>query len=195
MELSDIEKVKLFITSLIQEDLSDEGLMDASKELFKDTANLLNKDFMEALLSRRVSQALANINIIVEFAYRGSPVAQLLTGVDRLFGLGSEKNESEGIFWLERSYRGRNATAAMILYTVYASGIGVFEDMVKARSYLNSAADLNVPKAQYMLALMSLSGEGGEVDEDHAIEYMYRAAKNHCQDAIEFLSRSELILS
>lgn len=195
MELSDIEKVKRFITSLIQKELNDEDLKRESNEFFKDSANLLNKDFMEALLSRRANNALVNVNIIVEYAYRGSPVAQLLTGVGRLTGLGAEKNQSEGIFWLKRSYGGKNTNAAMILYTVYASGIGVFEDMAKARTYLNGAADLNVPKAQYMLAQMLFSGEGGVVDEDHAIEYMYRAAKNNCQDAIEFLSKNELTLS
>ncbi|WP_167404778.1 tetratricopeptide repeat protein [Vibrio penaeicida] len=193
--MSDIEKVKRFITSLIQKDLSDEDLTRESNEFFKDTANLLNRDFIEALISRRANNALVNVNIIVEYAYRGSPVAQLLTGVGRLLGLGADKNESEGIFWLKRSYCGKNTNAAMILYTVYASGIGVFEDMAKARTYLNGAADLNVPKAQYMFAQMLFSGEGGITDEDHAIEYMYKAAKNNCQDAIDFLSKNELTLS
>lgn len=189
MELSDIEKVKRFITSLIRKELNDEDLKRESNEFFKDSANLLNKDFMEALLARRVDNALVNVNIIVEYAYRGSPVAQLFTGVGRLVGLGAEKNESEGIFWLKRSYGGKNTNAAMILYTVYASGIGVFEDMAKARTYLNGAADLNVPKAQYMLAQMLFSGEGGAVDEDHAIEYMYKAVRTTARMLSNFCLR------
>lgn len=113
-------------------------------------------------------------------------------GVLKHGGTGVEKNTTEGIFLLNRSFASSNALSGFYLAGIYITGSCVKEDLAKAREYLRVSADLGVPKSQYWYAEMLLSGRGGAVDEEMGILYMSMAAENENEDAIAFLEENAL---
>lgn len=188
-----LEQIKKFVESITQDNISDDQLLARSNQFFQANCTEIDAEFINTLLSAKSEGLNVGIELMQEYAYKGSPAAQLAIGSLKLEGQNIEKNIPEAIFWLKRSYLGKNPKSGLILFSVYANGIGVAEDMVKAREYLKGSADLGVPKAQYYYAGMLIEGEGGSVDEESAIDYMFMAANNGYEDAITFLKENQLI--
>ncbi|MEA1988331.1 MAG: tetratricopeptide repeat protein [Pseudomonadota bacterium] len=192
--MSDLEKVKNFVASISEKDLSNEELLQKSNEFFAENCSEIDAEFINKLLSAKKEGSNIGLELMEEYAYKGSPAAQLAIGAIKLEGKGFAKNVPEAIFWLKRSYIGKNPKSGFMLSSVYANGIGVAENMYKAREYLKGSADLGVPKAQYYYyAVMLIDGEGGAVDEELAVDYMLLAANNGYEDAITFLKENGLI--
>ena len=191
--MTDIEKIKSFVASISSKDLDEKQLLDKSNEFFNENCSEIDAEFINRLLTNKAEGTNIGIELMQDYAYKGSPAAQLAIGTLKLEGKGIEKNLPEAIFWLKRAYIAKNPKSGLILSSVYANGIGVRESMVKAREYMKGSADLGVPKAQYYYAGMLLEGDGGSVDEERAIDYMFLAANNGNEDAIEFLTENELI--
>ncbi|MDP5460334.1 tetratricopeptide repeat protein [Alishewanella sp. SMS8] len=188
-----IEQAKKFIESLSEQDLSDDELLAKTNKFFSENCSEIDAEFVDKLLSSKAEGLNVGFELMEEYAYKGSPAAQLAIGALKLEGKGVVMNVHEAIFWLKRSFIGKNPKSGFLLFSVYANGIGVSENMVKAREYLKGSADMGVPKAQYYYAGMLLEGEGGEIDEELAIDYMFLAANSGYEDAITFLKDNELI--
>lgn len=189
----DIEKIKSFVESLSEVELSEDKLIERSNHFFAENCSEIDAEFINKLMNNKANGTLVGIELMEEYAYKGSPAAQVAIGVLKLEGKGVQKNMPEAIFWLKRAYIAKNPKSGLMLSSVYANGIGVKECMAKAREYMKGSADLGVPKAQYYYAGMLLEGEGGPVDEESAIDYMFLAANNGNEEAIEFLTENELI--
>ena len=190
---SNIEKVRDFINSLSNAELDDDELLEKSNQFFSTNCSEIDAEFVNRLLTNKAEGTNVGIELMENYAYKGSPAAQVAIGALKLEGKGVKQSVPEAIFWLKRAYIGKNPKAGLMLSSVYANGIGVKENMVKSREYMKGSADLGVPKAQYYYAGMLLEGEGGPVDEESAIDYMFMAANGGNEDAIEFLTINELI--
>lgn len=189
----DIHKAREFINALSEQELDDDELIQKSHQFFSEHCSEIEATFINSLLTAKAAEDGKAPQVIEEYAYKGSPTAQLSIGVLKLQGQGVEQNMAEGIFWLKRAYIGKNPKSGLILANIYANGIGVQENMMKCREYMKGSADLGVAKAQYFYAGMLLEGEGGPVDEASAIDYMVLAAENGYEEAIEFLTVNGLV--
>lgn len=188
-----LENVRNFVSSISEKDISDDELLQKTNKFFTENCSEIDAEFVNTLLSAKSEGANIGLELMESYAYKGSPAAQLAIGVLKLEGKGIEKNVPEAIFWLKRAYIGKNPKSGLILFSVYANGIGVTENLAKAREYLKGSADLGVPKAQYYYACMLIDGDGGPSDEETAIDYMYMSANNGYEDAVTFLKDNDLI--
>lgn len=189
----DITDVRYFVQSLSEDDLNNEDILAKSNKFFSENCSEIDAEFINCLMRNKSEGNNVGISLMEDYSYKGSPAAQLAIGALKLEGKGVDKNIPEAIFWLKRAYIGKNPKAGLMLSGIYSNGIGVQECMIKSREYMKGSADLGVPKAQYYYAGMLLEGEGGPVDEDEAIDYMFLAANNGSEEAIEFLTVNELI--
>jgi len=172
-----------FLESISDEDISDEEILQKADSFVNQNCEAKDAEFLSHVLNRKGNP----IELMEKYAFNGSGAAQISLGALKLEGKGVEKNISEAIFWLKRAFNSKNPKSGLLLFSIYVNGIGVNEDMAKARTFLKASADLGVPAAQYYYAGMLLEGEGGIFDEDTAMEYMVFAADNGHKPAIEFL--------
>lgn len=191
--MNKIESAKKFVASLSERELSDDELLHKFGEFFEDNCVDIDAEFLNKLFEAKADGLNIGFDLMEEYAYKGSPAAQLAIGALKLEGRGVPKNIHEGIFWLKRAYIGQNPNAGFLLCDIYANGIGVKENMEKARDYLKTSADLGVPKSQYFFAMMLLEGEGGAIEEDTAMGYMLNAAENGYEKAVEFLEENNIM--
>ena len=189
----DIKKVKAFVSSLSEKDIESDELIKKSNKFFAENCSEIDAEFINSLMTNKSKGTNIGIELMENYAYKGSPAAQLAIGSLKFEGKGVEQNIPEAIFWIKRAYISNNPKSGIMLSSIYSNGIGVQECMIKSREYMKGSADLGVPKAQYYYAGMLLEGEGGPVDEDEAIDYMFLAANNGSEEAIEFLTVNELI--
>lgn len=176
-------EVLVFLESLSEKDISDEEILQKADSFLNESCEAQDAEFLSHVLNRKGNP----IELMEKYAFSGSGAAQVALGALKLEGKGVEKNVSEALFWLKRAYNSKNPKSGLLLFSVYVNGIGVKEDMTKARAFLKVSADLGVPAAQYYYAGMLLEGEGGSFDEGAAMEYMAFAADNGHDQAIEFL--------
>ena len=191
--MSKNQQVKKFIESLSDQDLNDDELLAKSNEFFSENCSEVDAEFVDRIFLSKKEGLSFGIELMEEYAYKGSPAAQLAIGALKLEGKGVVKNVSEAIFWLKRSFQGKNPKSGLLLFSTYYNGIGVSENKIKACQYLKGSAEMGVPEAQYYYACMLLEGEDGEIDKDLAIDYMFLAANSGYEDAITFLKENELI--
>jgi TPR repeat protein len=191
--LINIKKVKAFVSSLSEKDIESDELIKKSNKFFAENCSEIDTEFINSLMENKSKGTNIGIELMENYAYKGSPAAQLAIGSLKFEGKGVEQNIPEAIFWIKRAYISNNPKSGIMLSSIYSNGIGVQECMIKSREYMKGSADLGVPKAQYYYAGMLLEGEGGPVDEDEAIDYMFLAANNGSEEAIEFLTVNELI--
>lgn len=174
----DIQKVRDFVESVSKNDIDNDELLEKSNQFFAENCSEIDAEFINRLMTNKAEGINVGFDLMEDYAYKGSPAAQLALGVLKLEGKGVEQNIPEAIFWLKRAYIGNNPKSGLMLSTVYSNGIGVKECMTKARKYMKGSADLGVPKAQYYYAGMLFEGEGGPVDEETGIDYMFKAANS-----------------
>ena len=189
----DLEKARQFVATLSEEDLEDEEKIEKFNSFFVENCEQLDAEFINKIINNKDLETENRVALMEEYAYKGSAAAQLTVGVMKLEGNGMTQNIPEAIFWLRRSYNGNNPKAGLILAGIYVNGISVKENLFKAREYVKASADQGVPKAQYLYALMLLDGDGGSIDENAAIEYMFFAANGGSEEALQFLQENELI--
>ncbi len=89
-----------------------------------------------------------------------------------------DAGEHETAFTIWRRLADQTDLAAMrnVAYML-RNGIGVTQDLRKARRYYRRAAELGYPAAMVNLGQMILEGEGGKADPKSAARYFYRAAR------------------
>ncbi|MEM1262515.1 MAG: hypothetical protein AAGH76_08965 [Pseudomonadota bacterium] len=189
-----IDNAREFIAALGDEELSDDELIARSAQFFEENVPGRDAEFAATLLQRKADGGgEAALGVIEEYAGRGAPAAQLALGAMMLTGTKMDKKEHEALFWLKRAYNGNSPKAGILLAAAYSGNSSLAVNMEKARAYMRGAADLGVPKAQYLYACMLLEGEGGPVDEETAIVYMLDAGRAQQEEALEFLSDNDLL--
>jgi hypothetical protein len=186
------EKIREFLDSLAIWDVEDDKWVESSITFFSDNLEKMDSEFVASLLREKKKGAGSLVGVMKEYAYKGSPAAQVAIGALMLEGKGIEKNTHEAVFWLKRACIGKNPNAGLLLSNVYANGLGVRESLIKARQYMQASADLGVSRAQYHYAMMLLDQEWGPVDEEEALRYMKIAAHNDYAQAIDFLKENGL---
>ncbi|MGN1468197.1 MAG: MobP3 family relaxase [Ruminococcus sp.] len=96
-------------------------------------------------------------------AKNGYVHANYYIGNQYYYGLGVERDIEEAVKCFDKSTLNGNASAPYILYKLYSEGTEIKQDVEKANVYLNVAAELDNPYAQYTLGKAEV--ERGNIDE------------------------------
>lgn len=103
-----------------------------------------------------------------------------------LRGMGTARNDAEGLRWLERSVALEDTRAMAFLASLYATGEIVARDEPKARELYRQAGEWGYPEAHYQYALMLQAGRGGDANSAKAIEHMEKLAEGgHARAAVD----------
>jgi TPR repeat protein len=116
-------------------------------------------------------------------AKKGDLTAQNALSYLYFNGIGTKKDTTQGLEWLQKAAKSGDERAAFDLGMMYLSGSNVKKDMQKAAKYLQIAADKGNSEAQYNLALMYYNGDGVKQDLKKAALLLEDAANNGHQGA------------
>jgi TPR repeat protein len=120
-------------------------------------------------------------------AVQGSAAAQLVYGIQCLYGDKSDAQASEGLFWLIRAANAGSAKAALLLAHAFLQGEKVRQDASRALAFAGVAASQGLPEGAFMLANMLLGTDGIPADQDRAIALLQEAACAGYQPAEQML--------
>ncbi|BAN35831.1 hypothetical protein SCD_n02020 [Sulfuricella denitrificans skB26] len=116
--------------------------------------------------------------LITNAAERGSDGAQLLLGIEYLYGDGGKPKDAKlAAHWLELAGEQNNAAAQQMLGDLYERGLGVPRNLTLSAAWRKKAATRGSTDAQFALGKMYLSGEGVEMNPEQAERWLKRAAK------------------
>jgi TPR repeat protein len=180
------QKILMLVKGWKSDEVNDEEILRRVGDFFDENCKQLDAQFGKELLGIR---GPARLDLVKTYAEKGSGVAQWMYGSMLTTGTHLKKDPSAAIFWLKRAYNNGAPRAGMALSAIYANGIGVRENLVKARLYLKQSVDHDVPAAQYSYGVMLLEGEGGEVNEQLGLQYVRAAAEAENEQAMEYLEK------
>lgn len=92
-----IQKIKEFVESLSESETDSDEILKKSNEFFSENCSEIDAEFINKLLTNKAEGANIGIELIQDYAYKGSPAAQLAIGALKLEGKGVEKNIPEEI--------------------------------------------------------------------------------------------------
>jgi TPR repeat protein len=101
----------------------------------------------------------------------------------------AEADRKEAVEWFAKAHQAGHKAAANRLGEAYRDGIGVLQQMEKARSFFQQAAEQGDANAMYNLAQMQNEGLGGLRDTDQALKWLARAADGGHGAASELVER------
>ncbi len=102
-------------------------------------------------------QCKEKIKELRQYAFNGSPKAQLVLGLTYLYGDGIEKNPQQAAKFIKKAARKKIPMAIMLLSDLYAKGIGVAQDTKKAKALLKKASDMGHAPAMFQLAMSTFN--------------------------------------
>lgn len=127
------------------------------------------------------------IDMLIQQAEKGSPVAQYNLGAFYYLGVKVEQNYPEAYRWLEKSAAQQNPLAQGLLGIMYFKGEGVTQDYQQAYTLLQQSADRGYAIAQAVLAGMYYAGQGMPPDHQKAYKWAVLAAANNQEGAKKLL--------
>lgn len=98
-------------------------------------------------------QCRKKIKDIRQYAFNGSPKAQLILGLAYRYGDGIEKNHQQAAKFIKKAAKNKMPAAIMHLSDLYSQGIGVSQDTHHAKSLLKKASDMNYAPAMFQLSM------------------------------------------
>lgn len=149
--------------------------------------NKLDVEFICGLFS--VGTSLTAKELIESHAHKGAPLAQLMIGILKLNGVKYSQNKPEAIFWLRRSYLGKNSKAGFVLFSIFANGNGIKANEKMAIRYLKGTADLGDCDAQYYYCKYLIANAKNNRNMDVAFHYLSLSAKNGNSEALALLKK------
>lgn len=136
-----------------------------------------NAQFNMGLLEAKGTSGTRNMEQafgwFLKAAEQGLPRAQFMTGFFYSSGEGCRKDHDEAMKWISKAAEQNDTEALLWLGDSYALN----DDMKKAFSHWKKAADLNHPKALYILAQCYEQGNMVEQNERQAFELYRKAAE------------------
>jgi TPR repeat protein len=117
----------------------------------------------------------------------GYALAQNTLGFMYLNGECCEKNVDESIKYFEASLADFDSSS-MTLAAMYNDGNGVEQDFAKALYYYKVASALGNADAMLKVGIMTLKGVGCEADQEKALSYIIKSAKNGNESAIQIVN-------
>ena len=93
-------------------------------------------------------------------------------------GLGAEKSQGRGFYWLRKAAYNLDITAQYDIGMMYLNGTNTKPNLPQALFWLERAADLDHPQAQYNLALMYYRGDATDENVSKAAIYLDKAARS-----------------
>lgn len=142
----------------------------------------------------------AETTMVTNAAERGSDGAQLLLGIEYLYGDGGKPKDAKlAAYWLGLAGEQNNAAAQQMLGDLYERGLGVPRNLALSAEWRKKAAIRGSTDAQLSLGKMHLSGEGIGKDLEQAEQWLKRAARKGNLEARVLLiqmykSRTTLLL-
>lgn len=119
----------------------------------------------------------AAVNYFAQAANRHHPEAIVKYALCLLQGVGTEPQPAEAVeLLLYAANNFDNAEAYENLGVAYLQGIGVVEDEMMGKAYIDTAAQMGRVQAQFYLALCYMNGWGCTVDSNIAILQLEKAA-------------------
>lgn len=123
---------------------------------------------------------------LLNAAQNGDPVSQRKLGQCYLLGKGIEKNNEEGIQWLQKSAENGNLDALVLLFGIYFKGeCGTAKNTEKGVSYLIKVADKKttdqktqetIAGFQAILGNLYETGNGVKKDAKEALKWLEKSA-------------------
>lgn len=129
-------------------------------------------------------------NILLQKALSGDVAAQANLGT--LYLLCKCQKLDQALIWLTIAAKQGNAQGQLNLATLYAEGLGVPQDRIKARKlYQQAAAQDDIASkglAEYHLALLYAQGLGAKKNMNKAVELLKQSAEHGDGDAKELIN-------
>ena len=122
------------------------------------------------------------------FAKRGDTDAQFELGLRYLTGEGFEKNEEEGIAWLQKAAEAGHLRAMHVYGSLFEDGVTVPKDPAKAVEWYEKSANGGFVMAQHALAVAYELGQGVKKDGAKAAEWFEKAAAQNYPPAMAALA-------
>lgn len=97
-----------------------------------------------------------------ELAEKGNSAAEVVIGRSYYTGVGSQQSYSTALLWFQKAAAQKNPDALFFLGLMYEWGHGVRQDVNKAQSLLDEAANLGQRSAEVEAAGMRMEGEAAE---------------------------------
>lgn len=122
------------------------------------------------------------------FAERGDTDAQFELGLRYLTGEGFDKNEEEGVRWLEKAAEAGHLRAMHVYGSLFEDGVTVEKDLAKAVQWYEKAANGGFVMAQHALAVAYELGQGVKQDKAKAAEWFEKAAAQNYPPSMSALA-------
>ena len=139
---------------------------------------LLAAPLDEALLSFKAKEYNKAFTLYEQEAKKENTKAQRALSYLYFNGLGAQKSQERGFYWLNKAAYNLDTTAQYDLGMMYLNGQNMEQKLDKAKFWLERAADLDHPQAQYNLALMYYRGDATDQNVSKAAIYLDKAARN-----------------
>ncbi len=122
------------------------------------------------------------------FANRGDTDAQFELGLRYLTGEGFDKNEEEGVRWLEKAAEAGHLRAMHVYGSLFEDGVMVEKDPQKAVEWYEKSANGGFVMAQHALAVAYELGQGVKKDRAKAAEWFEKAAAQNYPPSMSALA-------
>lgn len=170
--------------------LSEEEAVEYAKRYFDQNCEATDA----AYLAEIVTAGERSVEVTYQHAINGSPVAQLVYGLNTLQGNHTPQCISEGLFWLRRACNNGNAKAALLLAGTYLQGEHVRANPERALEYASVAAERDLAEGKYMLASLLIDDQATEAQQTRAIALLQSAARQGYTPARKLLDDKGIAL-
>lgn len=123
-----------------------------------------------------------------QYAFNGSPKAQLILGLAYLYGHCIEQDDEQAAKFIKKAARKKIPLAMMYLSNFYSKGIGVSQDTERAKSLLRKTSDMNHAPAMFQLAMSTFNIETTK-EESEAVSLLKKSAKMDYKPAMYLLAK------
>ena len=124
--------------------------------------------------------------------FEGEAEAQCRLGYCYQYGLYTNINEEQAVYWYRKAAEQGHAEAQSNLGYCYFVSIGVHEDYEQAALLFHKAAEQGHANAQHWLGFFYQSGIGVEKNENMALYWYEKAIKDEDESLEKFLNTSEI---
>jgi uncharacterized protein len=130
----------------------------------------------------------ADVRVLQASALRGERRSMTIAGIALAEGRGVAMDTLGAVRWLEKAAK-TDDVAQEYLGTMFRSGKGVAQNLVRARVMYARAASQGNRRAQFNYASLCFNGEGGPQDVDSAAKYFEIAARQGDPEAQHMIGR------
>jgi TPR repeat protein len=138
--------------------------------------------FMTVTAQQQVPEMI-NDKELRAWANDGDADSQFELGLRLLTGEGVQKNEAEGVQWMEKAANQKHLRAQFVMGSIYEDGVGVKKNDAKAYEWYRKSAENGFAAGQHAVAMAYDLGRGVKLDPEKATEWLEKAAEQNYPQA------------